>query len=247
MFGGSRARGTRTASRRRSRDRGHAVVRRRDGRRHAAGDAHGPGAVHDVPRLGRSPGHPSRPRARHAAGPARSPSTKGSSRWRRPARRVAGPGAWSRRPCPTCAGAGAAATYPHDPGEDAGRRARTARASGWRARASPAARAAPPGDLFVRVHVRPHPLFGRRGDDLTLELPVTFPEAALGANVEVPTLNGPVTLKVPAGTASGKTFRVRGKGVAEEEGRPRRPAGHRGGRRARQAVAGAEEAGGAVA
>ena len=78
--------------------------------------------------------------------------------------------------------------------------------------------AARPGDLFVRVHVQPHRLFGRRGDDLTVELPVTFPEAALGANVEVPTLNGPVTLKVPAGTPSGKTFRIRGKGAPKKKG-----------------------------
>lgn len=70
-----------------------------------------------------------------------------------------------------------------------------------------------PGDLFVRVRVRPHPVFGRKGSDLTLEVPVTFAEAALGANVEVPTLNGPVSLKVPAGTQSGKTFRLRGKGA----------------------------------
>lgn len=75
-----------------------------------------------------------------------------------------------------------------------------------------------PGDLFVRVRVGPHALFGRKGDNLTLELPVSYPEAALGANVEVPTLNGPVTLKVPAGTPSGKTFRVRGKGVPKKGG-----------------------------
>jgi molecular chaperone DnaJ len=69
------------------------------------------------------------------------------------------------------------------------------------------------GDLFVVVRVARHPVFGRKGGDLTVELPVTFPEAALGANVQVPTLNGPVTLKIPAGTPSGKTFRVRGKGA----------------------------------
>jgi molecular chaperone DnaJ len=74
------------------------------------------------------------------------------------------------------------------------------------------------GDLYVRVRVEPHGVFGRTGNDLTLSLPVTFPEAALGANVEVPTLNGPVTLKVPAGTANGKTFRVRGKGVPKPGG-----------------------------
>ncbi|MDP9185136.1 MAG: molecular chaperone DnaJ [Actinomycetota bacterium] len=74
------------------------------------------------------------------------------------------------------------------------------------------------GDLFVRVHVTPHQVFGRRGDDLTIEVPVTFPEAALGANVQVPTLNGPVTLKVPAGTPSGKTFRLKGKGAPKKGG-----------------------------
>jgi molecular chaperone DnaJ len=70
-----------------------------------------------------------------------------------------------------------------------------------------------PGDLYVRVRVESHPLFGRRDSDLTLELPVTFAEAALGANVSVPTLNGSVKLKIPAGTPSGKTFRIRDKGA----------------------------------
>ncbi len=74
------------------------------------------------------------------------------------------------------------------------------------------------GDLFVRVHVKAHRIFGRRGDDLTLNLPVTFPEAALGANVQVPTMNGPVTLKVPSGTPSGKTFRIKGKGAPRKAG-----------------------------
>ncbi|MGH9195782.1 MAG: DnaJ C-terminal domain-containing protein [Acidimicrobiia bacterium] len=70
-----------------------------------------------------------------------------------------------------------------------------------------------PGDLFVKVSVRPHKIFGRKGRDLTLSLPITFPEAALGAEIEIPTLNErDVKLKIPAGTSSGKTFRVRGKG-----------------------------------
>jgi molecular chaperone DnaJ len=75
-----------------------------------------------------------------------------------------------------------------------------------------------PGDLYVVVRVQPHRVFGRKGNDLTVELPVTYPEAALGSNVQVPTLNGPVTLKVPSGTPSGKTFRVRGKGVPARNG-----------------------------
>lgn len=72
----------------------------------------------------------------------------------------------------------------------------------------------PPGDLFVTVNVAPHELFGRRGSDLTLTVPLTFPEAALGATVKVPTLSDPVTLRVPPGTPSGRTFRVKGRGVA---------------------------------
>ena len=79
---------------------------------------------------------------------------------------------------------------------------------------SPGPNGGPPGDLYVKVKVRPHKVFGRKNKDLTLALPVTFAEAALGAQIDVPTLNGgPVKLKIPAGTSSGKTFRVKGKGV----------------------------------
>ena len=75
------------------------------------------------------------------------------------------------------------------------------------------------GDLYVVVHVRPHPVFGRTGDNLTLTAPVTFHEAALGAEIEVPTLGGPpVKLKIPTGTPNGRTFRVRGKGVSRRDG-----------------------------
>ena len=85
-------------------------------------------------------------------------------------------------------------------------------------RGEPGPAGAQAGDLYVRVHVRPHRFFGRRGSDLTVDLPVTYPEAALGANVQVPTLNGPVTMKVPAGTQSGKTFRLKGKGAPRKGG-----------------------------
>ena len=75
------------------------------------------------------------------------------------------------------------------------------------------------GDLYVTVHVRRHPIFGRKGDNLTLTAPVTFQEAALGAEIEVPTLGGmPVKLRVPQGTPNGRTFRVRGKGVRKRDG-----------------------------
>ena len=87
-----------------------------------------------------------------------------------------------------------------------------------RARARTAARA---GDLYVVVHVGEHPIFGRSGTKhLTVTVPITFAEAALGAQVKVPTLDGPVTVKVPAGTQPGKTVRVRGRGIAPAKGEP---------------------------
>lgn len=84
---------------------------------------------------------------------------------------------------------------------------------------SPGAQGGPPGDLFVKVAVDSHPVFGRKNRDLTVKLPISFAEAALGGQVEVPTLNGRgVKLKIPAGTPSGKTFRIRGKGPDSENG-----------------------------
>jgi molecular chaperone DnaJ len=75
------------------------------------------------------------------------------------------------------------------------------------------------GDLFVTVKVTPHRLFSRKGDNLTLDVPVSFDEVALGAEIRVPTLGGgPVTLKVPAGTPNGRTFRVRGRGATKKDG-----------------------------
>jgi len=78
----------------------------------------------------------------------------------------------------------------------------------------------PAGDLLVRIRVAKSKLFGRDGNNLTLKVPISYTEAALGSKIEVPTLNGGVKLKVPAGTPSGKTFRVKGRGVQPETGRP---------------------------
>jgi len=83
---------------------------------------------------------------------------------------------------------------------------------------SPGQRGGPAGDLYVTVHVGAHPLFGRSGDDLTLTVPITFSEAALGTTLRVPTLDGAVSLKIPAGTPTGRTFRVRGRGVPRKKG-----------------------------
>ncbi len=74
------------------------------------------------------------------------------------------------------------------------------------------------GDLYVTVRVAAHPVFGRRGKNLTLDVPITFVEAALGAEIDVPTLEGKVRLKIPAGTQGGKTMRVRGHGVEDNKG-----------------------------
>ena len=84
---------------------------------------------------------------------------------------------------------------------------------------APGERGGPPGDLYVRVHVSGHPVFGRNGHNLTITVPVTFTEAALGAEIKVPSHRGmPVNLRIPPGTPSGRTFRVRGKGVRRSDG-----------------------------
>jgi molecular chaperone DnaJ len=128
-------------------------------------------------------------------------------------------------PCPTCHGSGRGmssrtvqARIPA--GVRDGQRIRL------RGKGAAGERGGPAGDLLVQVHVRPHPVFGRKGDNLTVTVPVTFDEAALGAEIKVPTLTGaPVTLRVPPGTPSGRTFRVRGKGVQRSGGKH---AGHPG-------------------
>jgi molecular chaperone DnaJ len=84
---------------------------------------------------------------------------------------------------------------------------------------APGERGGPAGDLYVRVHVTPHPVFGRNGNNLTVTVPITFPEATLGAEVKVPSHRGaPVSVRIPAGTPTGRTFRVRGKGARRPDG-----------------------------
>ena len=131
--------------------------------------------------------------------------------------RCDGRGRLIEQPCDSCRGSGTARATRNlkvkiRAGVEDGARIRL----GGRGEAGPAG--GRPGDLYVTVRVRPHRLFGRKGPDLLLSLPVTFPEAALGAQVKVPTLNGAVTLKVPSGTRSGRTFRVRGKGAPRSGG-----------------------------
>jgi molecular chaperone DnaJ len=131
--------------------------------------------------------------------------------------RCHGSGRVVETPCPTCGGSGSqrrtrSFQVKVPAGVQDGARIRLA------GRGEPGPAGGRPGDLYVRVRVRPHPFFGRKGSDLTVDLPVTYAEAALGANVEVPTLNGPVKMKVPAGTPNGKTFRLKGKGAPRRGG-----------------------------
>ena len=78
----------------------------------------------------------------------------------------------------------------------------------------------PAGDALVTIAVRPHPVFTREGDDIEIELPITFDEAVLGAKVEVPTISGPVSMSVPRGSSSGRRLRLKGKGIARAKGTP---------------------------
>ena len=79
-----------------------------------------------------------------------------------------------------------------------------------------AAGEAGPGDLFIMLHVKPHPIFARKGENLTLTLPVTFTEAALGADIKVPTMSGDdVTVRIAPGTSNGRTLRVKGRGITK--------------------------------
>ena len=132
-----------------------------------------------------------------------------------PCTRCAGVGTIIETPCPTCRGTGTRDRTQRvriPAGVSDGQRVRV------RGRGRPGERGGPAGDLEVVVTVRPHKVFGRSGQNLTLTAPVTFPEAALGTTLRVPTLSGPVTLKVPAGTPTGKRLRVKGRGFPGKGG-----------------------------
>jgi len=135
-----------------------------------------------------------------------------------PCRACRGRGLVVDDPCPVCHGSGRAPssrtmTVRIPAGVRDGQRIRL------KGKGAPGERGGPDGDLYVVVHAGKHPVFGRKGDNLTITVPVTFPEAVLGAEIKVPTLGGaPVTLRLPPGTASGRTFRIRGRGVTRTDG-----------------------------
>ncbi len=138
--------------------------------------------------------------------------SQGAFAFSEPCRNCRGTGQVVDDPCPTCAGNGITSqtrtiTVRIPAGVKDGQRIRLP------GKGAPGRRGGPAGDLFVVVHVSEHELLGRKGEDLTLTVPITFTEAALGTTLTVPTLDGTVSLKVPPGTASGRTLRVRGHGV----------------------------------
>lgn len=130
------------------------------------------------------------------------------------------------RTCPTCQGVGSVITDPCSHCKGQGRVARERRQEakipagvedGTRIRFSGLGDAGlnggPPGDLYLVLHVKEHPFFEREGKDLYCVLPISYPQASLGTELKVPTLDGEHLLKIPEGTQSGKEFRIRGKGV----------------------------------
>jgi molecular chaperone DnaJ len=134
--------------------------------------------------------------------------------------------------CPRCRGKGSVITQPCDPCQGSGRTVKATQIkvripwgveNGTRMRVAGEGEVgengAPRGDLFCDIYVNPHPIFERHGDDVLCELPISFSQAALGAEVEVPTLTGKTGLEIPPGTQSGQVFRLPGNGLPNVHGR----------------------------
>ncbi|MES9949331.1 MAG: molecular chaperone DnaJ [Candidatus Thiodiazotropha sp.] len=133
--------------------------------------------------------------------------------------RCHGKGTMIEDPCPNCHGKGRVQEHKTlsvkvPPGVDSGDRIRLA------GEGEAGEHGGPPGDLYVQVAVKPHEIFSREDNHLYCEVPISFAVAALGGELEVPTLDGKVILKIPAGTQTGRLFRMRGKGVKPVRGGP---------------------------
>jgi molecular chaperone DnaJ len=120
-------------------------------------------------------------------------------------------------PCTACSGAGKVEAVSQlsvkiPGGVDSGTRVRLS------GEGEPGEGGASPGDLYVVVHVREHPIFVREGDEVLCEVPISFTQATLGAQIDVPTLDGKVKMKIPSGTQTGKVFRLRAKGIPHLHG-----------------------------
>lgn len=128
-----------------------------------------------------------------------------------------GEGKVIRHPCPSCSGTGRVRrtktiTVRIPPGVDTGTRLKISGEGEY------GIHGGPPGDLYVDITVKPHPVFKKENNDIICEVPITFPQAALGAEIEVPTLEGKIKMKIPPGTQSGRVFRLKGKGVPDIHG-----------------------------
>jgi molecular chaperone DnaJ len=135
------------------------------------------------------------------------------------------------RPCPACGGQGSVAEKPCSACRGVGRvirsQAETVKIPAgvtdgskikFKGRGQAGQNGGPAGDLYVVTKVAPHPFFRRSGSDVLLDVPITFTEAALGASIEIPTVDGSVSLKIPSGTQNGQTFRLKGKGAPKLKG-----------------------------
>jgi len=128
-----------------------------------------------------------------------------------------GGGKFIPHPCKECRGVGKVRKNKKiqikiPPGVDMGSKLRI------RAEGEPGERGGPSGDLFIFIYVEPHDFFLREGDDIVCQIPISFPQAALGAEMEIPTLNGKKTISIPKGTESGEIFRIKGEGFPKLKG-----------------------------
>ena len=143
--------------------------------------------------------------------------TQGFFQIARPCGHCQGSGKVVTDPCPSCKGAGkveneSVLSVKVPAGVDTGTRLKLT------GEGEPGERGGPPGDLYVVVHVQEHPIFIREDTEVICEVPISFTQAALGAQIDVPTLDGKVKMKIPAGTQSGKVFRLKGKGIPSLNG-----------------------------
>ncbi|WP_020522616.1 molecular chaperone DnaJ [Catelliglobosispora koreensis] len=153
----------------------------------------------------------------HCGGTGMVTRNQGAFGFAEPCRDCQGVGTIVDEKCPECGGTGGVTktrtlTVRIPPGVNDGQRIRLA------GRGEPGDRGGPAGDLYIKTLLRPDPVFARSGDDLTVTIPVTYPEAVVGAEVRVPTLDGMVKVRVPANTPSGRVLRVRGRGVPKRDG-----------------------------
>jgi len=130
------------------------------------------------------------------------------------------------RTCDMCGGEGKIITHPCEKCNGRGRVTKKSRISinipagiddgqtmSLRGEGEPGLRGGPPGDLFVTIHIKPHPIFKREGYDVVCDVPISFVQAALGAEIEIPTIDGKMTFTIPEGTQTGTVFKIKGKGI----------------------------------